>query len=388
MITNRIKLQIKSKKYLLRLIQVIRMLHQAKVSKISGLNKKHPRVLQFPITNKCNSKCVMCNVWKMDNSNEMSPGELEGFLQDSIFKKVQSVGVNGGEPLLLLNLPEYISKILKLPQIRGLNIITNGFINKTQLNNLSKIYEQCKRNDVLFHVSISLDGVGRVHDAVRGKPNAFSKTIATIEEIRNHQSKYCDSYDLSCTVVKQNVTHLVELDTYARSNGHKIKYRLGVENKRIASDKGKESYSVLYDKLLLQDAKEFFHYLMKSASTFKEQFKYFSIFSFLNAGLPRFLGCCWKDEGITMDSRGGLYFCAVASKNIGSLRHDSGKNIFFSDENIYYRSDIINNCCETCIHDYSGTPELKKVLYFFCVIFRSKLSMHFYRFRNYLPYRG
>ncbi len=36
----------------------------------TGLAKKYPKVVQLPMTYLCNSRCVMCNIWKMDYSNE------------------------------------------------------------------------------------------------------------------------------------------------------------------------------------------------------------------------------------------------------------------------------------------------------------------------------
>lgn len=61
----------------------------------------YPHTLQFPITNKCNLDCVMCNIHGNDSKNELSKDEISRILQDSIFKKVESVGVNGGEPFIL-----------------------------------------------------------------------------------------------------------------------------------------------------------------------------------------------------------------------------------------------------------------------------------------------
>jgi len=58
--------------------------------------KKYPKVIQLPITYKCNSRCVMCNIWKMNKKNELSSEEFAKILKDEIFQKVEFVGINGG----------------------------------------------------------------------------------------------------------------------------------------------------------------------------------------------------------------------------------------------------------------------------------------------------
>ena len=372
---------IKKNKKVFLAAKALRFLQTSSFSKIDGSKKKYPKVIQLPITYNCNARCVMCNIWQMDHSGEATVEEFAKFMQDDIFKKVEAVGINGGEPSLVPNLYEYADEILKLPSLKSLNIISHGFSPKPLFKNIEKIYASCKEKGVSFHVAISLDGVGEVHDTVRGRANDFEKTTATIDEIIKNQSKYCDSYDIGCTIVSQNIDYLMKLDTYAKSKNYNIKYRLGIDNKRIESDKLRDQYSVIYSPLR-QSAKEFFHYQMSQTKDLANRFKYYSIFSWLNSETPkRMLGCTWKDEGITLDARGELYYCAVASESIGTLRKDEGEKIFFDDKNIEYRKSIIKNSCDGCIHDYSGQPEFKNVWKFLKDTLQNRLAMKMYEIK-------
>lgn len=372
---------IKKNKKLFLIAKALRFLQTSSLSKIDGSKKKYPKVIQLPITYNCNSKCVMCNIWQMDHSGEATVEEFAKFMKDDIFKEVEAVGINGGEPSLVRNLYKYVDEILKLPSLKSLNIISHGFSPTPLFKNIEKIYASCKAKGVRFHVAISLDGVGDVHNTVRGKPKVFERTTSTIDEIMENQSKYCDSYDIGCTVVSQNIDYLIELDTYAKNKNYNIKYRLGIDNKRIESDKLRDQYSVIYSPLR-QSAKEFFHYQMSQAKDLANRFKYYSIFSWLNSKNPkRMLGCTWKDEGVTLDSRGELYYCAVASDSIGSLRKNKGEKIFFDDKNIEYRKSIIKNSCDGCIHDYSGQVEFKNVWKFLADTFKDRLAMKIYELK-------
>ncbi len=227
-------------------------------------------------------------------------------------------------------------------------------------------------------MSVSLDGVGEIHNTVRGK-NVFKKTMTTIIEIKNQQELYCDSYDIGCTVVKQNIDHLVQLESHSRTYGYPIKYRLGIPNKRIESDTIQDKFSITFNHTT-QGAKEFFHYLLHQPLSLYEKFKYYSIFKWLTDGdhKKRRLGCLWKEDGVTLDSRGNLYYCAVKSNNLGSLRQNSGENFFFSNDNLKHRNDIIENQCDECIHDYYGNPRIYDVIYFIIDLAKERYSMKIY----------
>lgn len=361
--------------------KIFQVMQKLSISRIDGSQKRYPKVLQLPITYNCNSRCVMCNIWQMDHSKEMDIKEFSEFLKDPIFKEVRAVGINGGEPSLVTNLPDFAAEILKLPSLVSLNLISHGFSKTPLLKSLKIIYKMCKEKGIPFHVSISLDGVGSIHDIVRGKPKTFEKTISTINEIMQNKSSYCDSTDVGCTIVKQNIDYLIELDMYAKAKKFDIKYRLGIDNKRIESDRLRDSYSVIYSPLK-QSAQEFFHARYWNAKGLRDKFKYFSIYYWLVIEKKRLLGCAWKDNGITMDARGELFYCAVASDRIGSLREDNGEKVFFDENNINYRKSIIKNDCNNCIHDYNGRLEIKNILIFIKYFIFEKIWTRIYLLKS------
>ena len=370
-------------------IEIIRFIKNTSFRKETGKKKKYPKVIQLPLTYACNSKCVMCNIWKMDSSNEMGIEEFKKYINDPLFKDVVAVGINGGEPSLIKNLPFYAKEICGLPSIKYLNIISHGFNSRVLKEVLVEIYSICKSHDVNFQVSISLDGVGKIHNDVRGL-DVFKNTFPLKQELKENKNKYCDDFNIGCTIIKQNVNHLVELDTFMIHNQlqNKIKYRLGIDNKRIESQTIRDQYSVIYDSTnyspYKQAAKEFLLGRIRISNNINDKFKYFSMFYWLNSDIPkRLLGCSWKEEGVTMDARGKLFYCSVASDEIGSLRNiKKGEEIFFSDENIKHREDILKNKCDNCIHDYGGEVYIKNIFPFLKFMVLNKFSMSYYKFLN------
>ena len=58
-------------------------------------NRDLPYVINFPITDNCDSQCVMCNVCKDKVENELSASEIAEIFQDTLYKEVKHIGISG-----------------------------------------------------------------------------------------------------------------------------------------------------------------------------------------------------------------------------------------------------------------------------------------------------
>ena len=56
------------------------------------------------VTMNCNSRCVMCDIWKNEIEGEMAPGEYA-----KIPVSLKGINITGGEPFLREDLPEILS---------------------------------------------------------------------------------------------------------------------------------------------------------------------------------------------------------------------------------------------------------------------------------------
>ena len=79
--------------------------------------REKPHVLQMPITSRCNSCCVTCNVWKHHERTDIDAAVLKDALKDPFFSEVQSVGINGGEFSLVPNFMAILEALTSLPSL-------------------------------------------------------------------------------------------------------------------------------------------------------------------------------------------------------------------------------------------------------------------------------
>ncbi len=159
----------------------------------------------------------MCGMQNLVSKRDYSVEELNKILSDRLFKEVVCVGLNGGEPFLRPDLVECVDVILqKLPRLRAINIISNGYFTNSIIEKLSNIKTLCDEKGVSVNLSLSIDGVGKMQDYMRGHKDAWTNVIETISRIKLDESSYCDSLAVICTVTKHNVYKLEEVEAWSK----------------------------------------------------------------------------------------------------------------------------------------------------------------------------
>ena len=154
----------------------------------------------FSITNRCNSRCKICNIWKTsDFSDELSVAEIGKLLTMPFFKNLDTVSITGGEPFLRADLKEIISLISKkLPNVKRIFLNTNASF-------VAKVVEVCSLCTALFDetiLSISLDGREHIHNELRGINN-HANVLRLLKEVSNIKNL---KISLSMTLSDKNCT--------------------------------------------------------------------------------------------------------------------------------------------------------------------------------------
>ncbi|MBO3116694.1 polysaccharide pyruvyl transferase family protein [Winogradskyella sp. DF17] len=344
-----------------------RHLYRLNKAKSLDVNAK-PSILNLNIIDSCNSKCTMCNIWKQEEELEITPEELETVLCDPLFSELKYVGVTGGEPTLREDLPDIYSSIIKaVPGIKGLSIITNAIENEEVINRIKKIKNICDENGVHFSAMVSIDGVGKAHDQVRGVKGNFDKAIKVFNYLEQ-ELKIPTSF--GCTISKINAWDADDLLYYAKKYNMYGRFRIAETINRLYNqDRGKvirnfnadETFNLLlfFEKLKLTYEKN---------GTFQRT--YSSIQNILKGG-DRLIGCPYHNDGIVLGSKGQISYCAPKSKIIGNALELSSLDIY--KNNFEEKERILKEHCNSCIHDYHAPITYKERKIELEAIFNSKI---------------
>jgi len=158
------------------------------------------RIRELPIVvllphNRCNCRCVMCDIWKIRQVREITEKDLEPHLCDMRTLKVKWVVLSGGEPLLHSGLPA-LCRLLQRDGIR-VTLLTAGLNLEQHAATVAPLLDD---------LIISIDGPPDIHDAIRGVPGAYRHLARGLQAVRRVRPDM--PVNGRCTVQKLNVQEL------------------------------------------------------------------------------------------------------------------------------------------------------------------------------------
>ncbi len=163
-----------------------------------------PILILFP-HNRCNCRCLMCDIWRIREVREITDGDLEPHLASLRALKVQWVVFSGGEPLMHSDLPA-LSRRLRAEGIR-VTLLTAGLLLERFAGDVAASVDD---------VIVSLDGPEEVHDRIRGIPGAWRRLERGVAALHGHRAIPIQA---RCTVQKANAPHLRQTVKAARQMG-------------------------------------------------------------------------------------------------------------------------------------------------------------------------
>jgi sulfatase maturation enzyme AslB (radical SAM superfamily) len=325
----------------------------------NGLKRRiRPRVLQLPITGRCNSRCTTCGVWKeRAPRTDVDPQALKKILQDPFFSKVYAVGVNGGEPSLHPAAGEVADSLLTLKRLKHIYVISNGVHTAKVLAMMETLKAKCAPRGVRVHLTISIDGVGDVHNSVRGTPT-FDKTAQTLRQVKARQSRYCDVLEAGVTLSARNIAHVAETAVFLERMQVAAWYHPAVPNKRLHNFDD-NSFGLLSSERTAMLATEFFFSRFKEKKNeLKARLRAFLTYRYLlGGGRERIAGCSYLRSDLTITESLDLYLCAVASERVGNLKTATPKELLKSGA-FAQAEKCLQERCPECAH-YIIFPTIK-----------------------------
>lgn len=321
-----------------------------------------PRELQLPVTGRCNSRCLTCNVWKHPEGKDIDVAGLKVALSDPFFSRITVVGINGGEPSLFRRPEELLDALMVLKRLRHLYIISNGLLTSRLLEMMEKVKAYCTLKEISVHLCISIDGIGPVHDQVRGIPGAYKKSMHTLECLKADPQRYCNTFEAGFTVSRANVFYLSEAEVFLQQADIPVHFHLAVPNRRLNNFEN-QNFSVLDDELARLAAMEFFFFRFKYGRDIKQKLRSFLTYHYLlHWGKLRLAGCNYLKSDVTVTENLDLYLCATASRKVGSLTEKTATQLLQEGklEEVYRET---RQYCQHCVH-YIVFPMFRGVWYF------------------------
>lgn len=145
---------------------------------VSGPEERVHEIRKMPVVvialhEGCNCRCVMCDIWKIREPQELDFETLERLLDSFETLGVEWVALTGGEPQRHSHFAEFTTA-LRAHGIR-VTMLTAGVLLEADAKLVAGAVDD---------VIVSLDGPPEVHDRIRRIPSAFTKLESGIRALR------------------------------------------------------------------------------------------------------------------------------------------------------------------------------------------------------------
>lgn len=258
------------------------------------------------VTYQCNSKCRMCNIWKMKHVPALELNEYK-----KLPKTLKTINISGGEPFLRPDLPELIKIIKKTCPNAQIIISSNGFATDLIIDQMKKIL----KIDSRIGIALSLDGIGITHEKVRGIPGGYDKVLKTLKGLKDLG---ITNLRFAFTAGDYNIDDLNKVYDLAEDEGIEFtlaalhnaeNYFQTTDNKIDAFDKFKKEFCLLIKKELKK----------ANPKRWLRAFFAYGLLQFVLTG-KRILPCYSGVDSFFLDPLGNVYPCDVSSQKLGNLK--------------------------------------------------------------------
>jgi Fe-coproporphyrin III synthase len=142
------------------------------------LEERDERITALPILvlcahNRCNCRCVMCDIWKREEDFGVTAVDLERHRESLRRLSVEWVVLSGGEPLMNRDLHGVCTFFREL-SIR-VTLLTTGLLLKKRAAQVASLFDD---------VIVSIDGPQSVHDGIRRVKGGFDLIQSGVAAVR------------------------------------------------------------------------------------------------------------------------------------------------------------------------------------------------------------
>jgi MoaA/NifB/PqqE/SkfB family radical SAM enzyme len=323
-----------------------------------------PELLPINITispsPKCNSRCLTCNIW-MKREDELSLEEWERTLA-SLGQAPYWFTISGGEPLMYPKIVELAQAVYRHCRPGIINIPSNAILPSIP-DRVERIARSCPESQLI--INLSLDGVGKKHDEIRGIEGNFEKfeeRLGQLLELRRTLPNL--TVGIHSVVSRFSVGHLDALIAYADRSGADqfiteiAEPRVELDTVGLPITPSAKEYGEAIDRLIAYVESKRFSGMARITEALR--IEYYRLVKRILDEETQVIDCYagWASAQIYAD--GTVWPCCVRADRVGNLR-DHGydfKKIWFGEAIKEVRRSIAARECHCPLANASYTNML------------------------------
>ncbi len=306
-----------------------------------------PSFITYQVTNRCNAKCSMCNIWKKGGiSEEMTLDQITNFASDqAIQKHLTMLNLTGGEPFLREDLQSIIDIFLNnAKNLNFMTFATNGSYCKRVTDSVNQILSHNQR--IKINIGVSLDGDEKLHNQIRGVPNLYKKAVETVKTLKQIDSNRIH-VQVRTTITPSNIDQLKNIYANLKNITDDVAFNLAIVSSSYYSNEDdsekleltkedKRKIIKFCDELMLKEPKRAYY-----LNTIK---------SICQTG-RRNIPCTAGYFMAYLAPNGDIFPCNIVDESfiMGNVKEETFSDIWFSQSNHLLRKRLSKyNYCKKC----------------------------------------
>jgi len=268
--------------------------------------------------------------------------------------------LTGGEPTLREDLPEIFRFAFEnLRRLRYSVFFTNSLsprLAQETAKRAAAYKEKSGRDDVTLTVSLSLDGIGKTHDTIRGVDGAFGRVMENFLGLKAISKGGLFNVNFNFTVQRGTISNGGASAMLAAAEGALLPVTFPiVYGKDVFLNRGSADEWAVQDEEYREGTIKFYEEAVaktESGGLLIDNGTYYDqVLSQLKGG-PRTLPCLYREKkACVIDADGSVYLCEVTKESLaGNIYEKSFDQIWNSPERDLAYARMVRHCanCFSC----------------------------------------
>jgi MoaA/NifB/PqqE/SkfB family radical SAM enzyme len=308
------------------------------------------------VTDRCNARCVMCDIWKKGRTPELAAGDYS-----RLPESLREINVTGGEPLLRDDIADVIRTMKRRCPGARIVLSTNGLL-PARLESLLGDVEG-------ITVRVSLDGIGRLHSEIRGVDDAYDRALESLEVCKRAGVK---DLGVCATMTKHNAGVVKDIQAFAEQQGINFTFTSVHSSSVFFGDQDAEQPD---PDRAIADMEVVRSRLFESLNP-KNWFKAYFVSGLIDVirRQPRPIQCRALSSFFYLDTQGNVYPCHLWERSVGNLLEKSCEEIIAANA---HTLRVVEACRKRCWMTCTVAPEMRSKLFLYAIkVGLAKLRHH------------
>lgn len=318
-----------------------------------------PEVAVLPVTYLCNANCDMCALGDLDQRERLDDDELAAiFGHASVAGSLRAINFTGGEPTLRKDLAHLVARLVDAcPNLESFSLNSNGML-RPSFDRIRQVIDVARSRGKKIYVFISLDGIGALHDEIRGVRGAFARTVATIDKIRSLDVPSTElSLGVSATATWKNIDHLGDVLSFAVEKDIAVSFTFPMETD-VYMNNGDRVSRFRSEQSMIDRFVAFLDTLEEHVGRISPPMSFYRSLQATLRGQRRTAPCIFRRGGFFLEPSGDVRPCWRSSELLfGSVADSTFEEIWFGERRRTILETIEDRFCSSCPSPcYVGFP--------------------------------